>query len=447
MLTVASGPFYYSNKVTRSISQRTIITLMNNKDNIIKIDGSYGEGGGQILRNSFSLACILKKSIALDNIRANRKPKPGLKAQHMTGILLCVDISVGNRYGLKGCQLESPQLSYYQPPENNCVEVDTVIGDTQTAGSICLLLQAALPVALFARSTPLKLVLKGGTNATFAPQYDYWAQVFLPTFQEQFLKNYKENNDDNKDGGQIQPTVIRRGYFPRGGGHVEVQIHPLQGTICPVKLVQRGEVQQIDIRSYYAGTITPSMAQEMTEAALDELRQQIPSSIQIKLNTVHETNVLDSGYGILLVAKTTTGCRLAGSALGTISNYRKRKKAKEQQPSHLGRAAAQELLKTLQDGGCVDEWLQDQLIIFMALAEGESEVLTGCLTLHTQTAIWVAETLTNAKFDVTRLDSSGKEATTTTRYGQDGRISGKHLIRCTGIRFTNPKLHEKKGKE
>jgi RNA 3'-terminal phosphate cyclase (ATP) len=202
---------------------------------------------------------------------------------------------------------------------------------------------------------------------------------------------------------------------------------------------------------------------------------------------VHETAAIGSGYGILIVAETTTGCRLAGSALGTIlsnnnNNNRKRRtnnhnnaayssnnnhdailKQQQQQESAkaVGREAAQELVSTLECGGACDEWCQDQLILFMALAQGESELLTGSLTQHTQTAIWLAQRLTNVKFEIQRLitedddnsnerhhdDAAATIATATTsndnnvgggdEYGRDGRIPGKHRIRCTGIGFVN----------
>ena len=105
-----------------------------------------------------------------------------------------------------------------------------------------------------------------------------------------------------------------------------------------------------------------------------------------------------------------------------------------------------ELASTLQDGGCVDEWLQDQLILFMALADGTSELLTGSLTLHTKTAIWVAQELCGAKFTITKASSSSsddtggdnKQSGSAAIYGKGGRDSGKHLIRCEGISYVNP---------
>lgn len=512
--------------------ETTTSCAVTNSNNVITtIDGSYGEGGGQVIRNAISYATILGKNIYIQNIRATRS-NPGLRAQHLTGLQLCaaiVSLEADDhcRASLTGCVLHSQQVSYtpsfstgrqngdgngndseekgekmqrLRQKNNTEPSHDVFIGDTKTAGSICLLLQAALPVALLARrrqrrrtttatatTQPLTLILKGGTNASMAPQYDYWERVFLPTLISQTgipLQN-------------IQSTVIRRGYFPKGGGEVHIKVSPVTTPLQPIRLTDRGDVSSIHIRSYHAGTITAEMAQIMTNAALQELlinnnndygsssgtSSLLLNNIIPTVEIVLETTAIGSGYGILIVAETTTGCRLAGSALGTIrsnnnNNNRKRRinnhnnaaylsnnnhgamlKQQQQQESAkaVGREAAQELASTLECGGACDEWCQDQLVLFMALAQGESELLTGSLTQHTQTAIWLAQRLTNVKFEIQRLvtkdDDNNNErhhhndaAATTSKnnnggdgdgYGRDGRIPGKHRIRCTGIGFVN----------
>lgn len=377
----------------------------------ILIDGSHGEGGGQVLRNSISFAAILRKAIKINNIRAGRS-KPGLQAQHMTCLSLCTDIRGGS---LNGCWLGSPEISYTPPTEDNTEIKIEFVGDTKTAGSICLVLQAALPVALFSRTTPTDLILKGGTNATLAPQYDYWEEVFLPTLI-------------SKCGfpiDLIEHQVVRRGYFPRGGGEAVIEVTPWRKPLPPIILIERGEVSSIRIHCYYAGTVSRMIAIEMAESAKRVLKD---SGILVEpdIDIFHEGDAIGSGCGILLVATTTTDCLLAGSALC----------ARNKSSIDVGREAAEELVATLRDGGCVDEWLQDQLILFMALGCGTSEMLTGSLTMHTRTAIWIAEQLSGAKFEVKRLEEGTGESDVD-GYGKSGRIPGKHLIRCIGINFVN----------
>ena len=113
---------------------------------------------------------------------------------------------------------------------------------------------------------------------------------------------------------------------------------------------------------------------------------------------------------------------------------------------HAGKQAAQELLDSLKDGGCVDGWMQDQLILFMALAKGTSTMLTGSLTQHTQTAIHLAKQMVpGVLFEVKQLDVDKRNASSTNNDqsgngpGKDGKISGKHLITCHGIGFTGIK--------
>jgi RNA 3'-terminal phosphate cyclase (ATP) len=391
------------------------MTTTTDTETTVVIDGSKGEGGGQILRNAISYANILGKNLTVQHIRAGRS-KPGLRAQHVTGLRLACQVSGGQ---LTGDQIDSLEISYQSLPATATADADPseryLQGDIGTAGSICLLLQTALPCALLGCAAPCQLILKGGTNATLAPQYDYWEQVFLPTLRDQC----------RLDPDQVQAKVIRRGYFPKGGGEVHVRIQPCRRPLRPIQLTERGDVCEIRIRAFYAGKLPRHLAQTMADAAHNYLQKHITKALHYNVQVVMEHQAVGSGLGILIVAKTTTGCLLAGSALS----------APKKVAGQVGIDAAAELYATLQDGGCVDEWLQDQLIIFMALAEGSSEMLTGSLTLHTQTAIWIAEEMSGVKFEVTKL-SQGKAASQS-GYGSDGRIAGQHLIRCRGLGLQN----------
>lgn len=375
------------------------------------IDGSYGEGGGQVLRNSISYATILSKSITIHKIRAGRS-KPGLQAQHMTGMKLCAEICGGK---LDGCELGSTEISYTPPDEGQLETKIEYVGNTGTAGSICLVLQAALPVALFSRRTLIGFILKGGTNASLAPQYDYWEKVFLPTL----------TSACGLPSDLIEHHVVRRGYYPRGGGEARVEVEPWQEALPPIILTDRGELSKIRITSYYAGDVPSVVATEIAMSAMKTMTR-AGIGVEPEVDIVHHTEAIGSGCGILIVATTTTGCLLAGSALGTL----------KKRAIQVGQEAADDLISALQAGGCVDEWLQDQLILFMALGSGVSEMLTGCLTLHTRTAIWTAEQLAGATFEVEQLEQRtnnvGGEG-----YGKHGCIPGKYLIRCTGINFVN----------
>lgn len=383
----------------------------------LHIDGSQGEGGGQLVRNAMSLAAILRKEIQVDRIRAGRS-KPGLRAQHMTALKLASDIC--GKGNLQGAELGSTEFHYSPCPshEQNSDYERTLVGDTGTAGSICLLLQAALPCALLGSASPSSLILKGGTNADMAPQYDYWEHVFLPTFRERFRLS----------ADLIQARVMKRGYFPRGGGEVHVRVMPLQKPLSPIRMLDRGDLSQIYVRSFHAGNLPRHLAADIAEEANVFLQKNLPHAGKIDWTTdiVTEKHAVGSGLGILIVAKTTTDCRLASSSLCSP----------KQKEKEMGREAAIELLKTLKAGGCVDDWLQDQLILYMALADGTSEILTGSLTLHTQTAIMIAQQITGASFHIERLSdhpSEESDAPGSSHLTLEGRIPGRHIIRCHGV--------------
>jgi RNA 3'-terminal phosphate cyclase (ATP) len=386
------------------------------------LDGAHGEGGGQVLRNGISYAVLLQKAIHIRHIRAGRS-KPGLKAQHQAGLALASRVGGGC---LTGNDLHATSITYTPPSASSTGTTDYsvdrhVTQDIGTAGSISLLLQAALPVALLSTAgASTRLRLLGGTNATMAPQYDYWERVFLPVLTEQC----------GLPLDAIQAQVVTRGYFPKGGGHVIVQVQGLDQPLRPVQLVERGQLQSIHLRAFHAGKLPRHLAETMAQAATTVLQTTglLTSTTSLTVEIVTERAAVGNGLGVLLVATTSTGCRLGGSALC----------GRGQDAGTTGLQAADELVQAWRDGGCVDDWLQDQLVFFMALAEGRSRLVTGSLTLHTRTALWVAEELAGVTFSVTRLDGedatgTGSSLSVSETYGSHGRFAGRHLIECTGL--------------
>eukprot|EP00475_Leptophrys_vorax_P017144 TRINITY_DN2369_c0_g1_i2.p1 TRINITY_DN2369_c0_g1~~TRINITY_DN2369_c0_g1_i2.p1 ORF type:complete len:157 (-),score=43.05 TRINITY_DN2369_c0_g1_i2:76-546(-) len=151
-----------------------------------------------------------------------------------------------------------------------------------------------------------------------------------------------------------------------------------------------------------------------------------PANIPIDIRAVHDPKSSSPGTGAVLTLKTSTGCLLGGDALGGRETPRK-----------VGEEAAKELIRAWKEGGCVDEWLQDQLIIYMALAEGRSEFLSGPVSLHTKTAIYCAEQLTSAKFSITPVSSNQEDEDDDEKKKQD---STTNLIVCEAMGFHNPNL-------
>lgn len=542
--------------LTHSITQSTTTTAPinnishdnhsadnDNNNDIIILDGSIGEGGGQMIRNAITYGILLHKEFRMIHIRMGRT-KPGLSAQHVIAIQLALSISnfnLNNRNShgvVHGNHLQSTEIHYIPPsssiktsivkkddgsmpipsiqqhPEkrqemnvnisssneiNNNIKGDTttmtkqvrsITGDTKTAGSIVLLLQTAIPCSLLLSSLSdqetssfIELNLIGGTNATLAPPYDYWEKVFLPTIMKHCFSGSKLSNQHI-----IQPKVLRRGYYPKGGGHVQVLVEPLSNSnmmrindeqkkngslLLPIQLTERGDICHIYIRTYHAGHLPRHLAQNMANDAKRYFQQKFSNSntsskkkhslsssshdtntIVYQLDIVTETNCIGSSFGILIVATTTTGCLVGGSSVSDNSNKKKKMKT----ANEITIDACNELYTNAQEMGCVDEWLQDQLILYMALANGISNVITGSLTLHTQTAIYIAQCmLPNVKFTITPLTdetivlNQEKQqhqmnimnfihptmgTNNNISYGKNGRINGRHLIQCYGIGYS-----------
>ncbi|EDQ89146.1 uncharacterized protein MONBRDRAFT_25783 [Monosiga brevicollis MX1] len=341
----------------------------------------------QILRNTSAYACLLNKNVVIEHIRAKRS-KPGLKAQHKTGLVLQANMCRGR---LRNATVGSDRVEIYP----NQLAGGTFAADVQTAGSTCLLIQSALPLALFAPEQ-VELQLRGGTNAEMAPQVDYFERVFVPLLE--------------KFGGHCDCRVVTRGFFPKGQGEVHLSVPPVP-RLHGMELLERGEVARVTGLSYVAGPIPDRVAREMAAAARRALRAQYPD-LEVNIEEQRAANAVGAGTGIVLVAETSTGCRLGGSALG------KRGVPAEK----VGRAAAQELLAGINAGGCVDEYAADQIIILMALASGTSRVRTGPLSLHTETAIHLARELSGAKISVSSAE--------------DPHFPEARVIECHGIGFT-----------
>jgi RNA 3'-terminal phosphate cyclase (ATP) len=343
---------------------------------MIIIDGSTLEGGGQLMRTSMAFASLFGTPITIEKIRAGRS-KPGLKAQHLTGIELVNKMFAGK---LTGGEKDSSMITY--TPEKKIATGGEYTADIKTAGSVCLLIQISLPCAIFADDATT-FNLFGGTNASCAPTIDYFQNVFIP------LTNLN-----------VVATTKIRGFFPRGGGHVEVKVTPLAvgETLKPIVLMDPGKPIRIIIKTFTAGKIPERLNIEMIETATQLLIKEFGDIVPIvvKFGHLDETEAMYSGTGITITLKTSTGCRFGSSLPGT-----RKKKANE-----LATECAQALIDDWSRGRgpCVDRHMQDQLIILMALAEGKSCVHTGELTLHTKTSIHFATLFTGVKFDITPVN-------------------------------------------
>ena len=255
------------------------------------------------------------------------------------GLRLVAELCQGR---LSGSDPGTTEIQYYPGPV--VMLSRTYKADPGTAGATTLLLQVSLPCLLFspasydpAEAQPeTELILCGGTNATQAPQVDYTAHVFLPFLRRHF-------------GLILSLDVKRRGYYPKGGGRVRVQVPAVPGPLPSVTLTHRGSITAVHGRAYVAG-LPAHLAASMRNAATAVLRDGgiNPELISIEAVREEQKDAVGSGSGIVLWVETDGGCVLGGSAVGS----------KGKKPAKVGEEAAEELLRNLAYGGCVDEHMQ-----------------------------------------------------------------------------------------
>jgi len=252
---------------------------------MITIDGSQGEGGGQILRSSLSLSLLTGQPFRIANIRARRR-KPGLLRQHLTAVNAAAQISGAE---VKGASLGSALLDF-SPGKARPGEYAFAVG---TAGSATLVLQTVLPPLLVAGG-PSTLKLEGGTHNPFAPPFDFLAKAFLPLL--------------NRMGPRVSATLVRPGFYPAGGGEFHVSIQPVP-HLSPLHLDARGEIRNTRAVARVAA-LPRSIAQRELDVIARELAvdrsalstEEIPNPqgpgniVVIEIESEHVTEVF-TGFG------------------------------------------------------------------------------------------------------------------------------------------------------
>ncbi|MCO6041760.1 RNA 3'-terminal phosphate cyclase [Thermococcus alcaliphilus] len=338
------------------------------------IDGSYGEGGGQILRTALALSVITGEAVKIINIRAKR-PKPGLRPQHLYGVLALKELSNGE---VRGAREGSTELEFY--PQG--IKTKHIRVPIKTAGSITLVLQALLPAMVFADSE-VTFEITGGTDVPWSPPVDYLKHVTLYALE--------------KLGVRVELEIKRRGHYPRGGGLVVGKAYPWEEK-KPLVATKFKEIHSFEGISH-AVRLPSHVAIRQAKAAREVLGRAYPS-VPVKIKEEYyeagKDPHLGPGSGIVVWVNTDV-LRLGGDALG------ERGKPAEV----VGREAATELLEQLKTGHAVDKFLGDQLIPFLAFAGGE--IWVSEITKHLLTNIWVVEQFFGKVFEVEgKLGKPGK---------------------------------------
>ena len=370
----------------------------------MEINGSYLEGGGQILRTAAALSAITGKPCHIFNIRKNR-PKPGLATQHLVGIKALNQLCNGY---LEGAELNSTEIKFYPSPllvksgEGfipgkiagqlfGRAQSKTLNVKIETAGSITLVLQGLVLPSLFSKN-PTKIIFEGGaTDTFFSPTMDYFRYVFLKILEE--------------IGAKIEINILKRGFYPSGGANVEVKILPLlrqgfEGQVCRLKnlnLAERGNLKQIKVISGASESLRGKKVAERQSAGVREILGKLKLPTEEKIE-YYQTQ--SPGSQICLIAEfSARGGSASGGEnttfIGTDNLGGLGKPAEE-----VGKEAALELLKEQKTEACLDKHSADQILPYLALAEGKSHITVSEITNHCKTNIWTIEKFLDGEFKI-----------------------------------------------
>jgi RNA 3'-terminal phosphate cyclase (ATP) len=316
---------------------------------MITIDGSIGEGGGQILRTSLALSLITGKSFRIEKIRAGRRT-PGLLRQHLTSVNAAAQI--GNAE-TSGAAIGSGQLTFV-PGEITPGEYGFAIG---TAGSTTLVLQTVLP-ALMISDGKTKLTLEGGTHNPFAPPFDFLEKAFLPLLE--------------KMGVKVEIKLINYGFYPAGGGKLEVTIHG-NSKLARLDLLERG-----DIKRRLAKAVLCHLPRNIADREL--------SIVQKKLSWPKKWHVVETPTNSIAAGNFLSLEVESEQLTEVFTGFGERTVAAEAVADQAALAAR----RYLASEAAIGEYLADQLLLPMALAGGGS-FTTLPPSRHTTTNIEVIQ--------------------------------------------------------
>ncbi|MFN7927082.1 MAG: RNA 3'-terminal phosphate cyclase [Blastocatellia bacterium] len=331
---------------------------------MLTIDGSFGEGGGQILRSSLALSLVTSQPFRIEKIRAGRK-NPGLLRQHLTAVKAATEIGQAN---VEGDFIGSTQLTF-RPGAVKAGEYAFAVG---TAGSATLVLQTVLPALLRGEGETTTLRLEGGTHNPFAPPFDFLGKAFLPLI--------------NRMGAGVSATIERHGFYPAGGGRFVVSINPT-AHLRPLEMIERGDITAQAARAIVAHLPFDIAERELSligrklnlpgEALHGETIRTSPgpgNAVTVELTSQHVTEVF-------------TGFGERGVSAEAVAN-----------------AVVKEARAYLAAEVVIGEHLADQLLLPFALARGGS-FTTLPLSAHATTNMLVIQKFLDVQFAVTKLSN------------------------------------------
>ncbi len=336
---------------------------------MIVINGSYGEGGGQVLRTSLTLSALLGQPMRIENIRAQRR-RPGLQAQHLTGVWAIAQICDAE---LEGADFGSLNLTFKPRSSPRAGEYSFDVAQARkggSAGATSLVSQTLLLPLAFAPGQS-RLTIRGGTHVAWSPPFHYLKHVYLPTLARMGLDASAE--------------IERWGWYPIGGGEMTAAIRGRRDSqLSSLDLVERGELKRLWGISA-TSNLPPHISQRQKKRAEGYLQ---------KRGFAPQIEIVDApspgkGTAVFLAAEYE-------HAVAGFSSLGKRGKPAEK----VAEEACREFIAYHQSNACLDKHLADQLILPLALAPGPSAFTTCKITPHLLTNVWVVEQFLDVRFEI-----------------------------------------------
>jgi len=329
----------------------------------VLIDGSMGEGGGQILRTSLALACITGKRLRLENIRAARR-KPGLARQHLACVQAACEICSGQA---NGDTLGSQVLDF----EPGAVHGGDYSFDIGSAGSASLVVQTILP-ALFLADAPSTVTVTGGTHNPWAPPSDFLAETFLPAIAQA--------------GFRAECDLLKHGFFPAGGGKIRFTINPRrQESGREIDLCEPPDKTRVHARIYTA----------KLPADIAHRQQKLLCQSGLRIANMEHVDATDSdGPGNCAMLRV---CSRGRTTVFTAFGQKGKPSRK------VVREVTREARDYLSTSAAVDPHLADQLLIYMAIAKSGS-FITNELSTHLMTNIETIQRVLAINFNIESQD-------------------------------------------
>jgi len=325
---------------------------------MIEIDGSYGEGGGQVLRTSVGLSAVIGEPCRIFNIRSGRC-NPGLRSQHLKGIEAVTEICKGK---LKGAKIGSTCIEFF-PGKIRDGNYKINVG---TAGSITLVLQTLVIPSLHANKE-ISFEIIGGTHVRWSPSVDYFQHVFC---------YYME-----KLGVDISFEIKQYGFYPKGGGKVFVKVKPKNQNNHI--LTERGDYKKIDILSIASENLRkPKVAERQIEG--------FEKIIEMSKNkNIKYIKAISTGSAITAFTE-YDNCIIGSCSIGEAG-----KKSED-----VGKECAEILKKEMDSDAPIDEYMADQILPYLAMSRENSKIKVAEITGHVKTNIWVLEKFLPVKFKI-----------------------------------------------